>query len=181
MGASGNTGWAAIQGQGALIFLTVGTHEPFDRLVRCVDEWCETRAIGASVFGQITDRAEYRPKHFETVPSLTPTEYGERFAAADYIISHAGMGSIITALSKQKPIVILPRRGHLRETRNDHQFATIQRFRSWPGIYAATDETELFQVLNRVTDDGAAASQRISAFAEEPLIKAVREFIFTKY
>ena len=160
-----------------MIFLTIGTHEPFDRLVRCVDEWCGMRGFGKNVFGQITDRAEYQPKHFEAVASLTPTEYGQRFEASDLIISHAGMGSIITALTKQKPIVILPRRGHLRETRNDHQFATLQRFKFRPGILAAQDEAELVDVLDRVADGDVTKSQRLPDFADESLIGAIEHFI----
>ncbi len=162
-----------------MIFLTIGTHEPFDRLVRCVDEWCGDRELGDHVFGQITDRAEYSPKHFRAVASLAPAEYAERFEAATCIISHAGMGSIITALSKQKPIVILPRRGHLQETRNDHQFATMQRFQSRPGIHAAADETELGSVLDQVMNGDATAASGISPFAEDQLIEAVRNFIHT--
>jgi len=161
-----------------LIFLTVGSHEPFDRLVRCVDDWCGASGHGADVFGQITKRAEYSPRHFETVPTLGPAEYDKRFDQAEIIVSHAGMGSIITALSKQKPIVMLPRRGHLHETRNDHQFATMQRFRSWPGILAAEDEAELPGLLDQVADGGMATSQKISPFADDQLVAAVRNFIY---
>ena len=160
-----------------MIFLTIGTHEPFDRLVRCVDEWCGSRGFGENVFGQITDRAEYQPRHFEAVATLNPTEYGQRFEASDIIISHAGMGSIITALTKQKPIVILPRRGHLRETRNDHQFATMKRFKSRPGILAAQDEAELVEVLNRVADGDVTKSQKVPDFADETLIGTIKDFI----
>ena len=160
-----------------MIFLTIGTHEPFDRLVQCVDEWCGAQGRGADVFGQITDRAEYLPRHFDSVPSLSPEEYGRRFDAAEFIVSHAGMGSIITALTKQKPIIILPRRGHLRETRNDHQFATMQRFRSWPGIMAAADEAELAGMLDQAASGEAAKSHKLSPFADDDLIDSVRSFI----
>ncbi len=160
-----------------MIFLTIGTHEPFDRLVRCVDDWCAERGRGDEVFGQITARADYHPTHFEAVPSLDPAEYRKRFDASDFIVSHAGMGSIITALSGKKPIAILPRRGHLQETRNDHQFATMQRFRSRAGIFAAQDEAELSAILDRLADGNMAAGQEISPFADEQLIGAVRDFI----
>ncbi|MFV0515668.1 MAG: glycosyltransferase [Jhaorihella sp.] len=160
-----------------MIFLTVGTHEPFDRLVRGVDDWCAATGRGAEMFGQITDHAGYRPGHFEAVASLEPAEYRRRFAMADFVISHAGMGSIITALSMQKPIVILPRRGHLRETRNDHQFATMQRFRERSGILAARDEHELADVLSRAADGEATEMQKLSQFADGQLIEALRAFI----
>lgn len=161
-----------------MIFLTVGTHEPFDRLVRCVDDWCAGRGGGSpGVFGQITTRAQYRPQHFEAVATVEPGEFAQRCETADFIISHAGMGSIITALSKRKPIVVLPRRGHLQETRNDHQFATVERFRARPGIFGARDEAELHDILNRIADGDLTTGGEISPFAEERLLGAVRDFI----
>lgn len=177
MGESGKAEWPRIQGISALIFLTVGTHEPFDRLVRCVDDWCSERGRDDEVFGQITKRADYHPTHFKAVPWLNPAEYQKQFREADFIVSHAGMGSILTALSMQKPIVILPRRGHLHETRNDHQFATTQRFQSRPGIFVAQEEVELPEILHRLADGNVTAGQKISPFADEQLIDAVRNFI----
>ena len=160
-----------------MIFLTVGTHEPFDRLVQAVDEWCAGRDAAPEILGQITSRASYQPKQFRAVETLAPSAYSRCFSEADFIISHAGMGSIITALSLQKPIVILPRRGHLQETRNDHQFATMQRFSDKPGIFVAEDETALPEVLNQVINASAAPGEGLSPFASEDLIAALRKFI----
>ena len=133
-----------------MIFLTIGTHEPFERLVRAVDAWCAAAGTGARVFGQVTDpgHGAYRPQHFEWVGRLAPLDYDRRIAAADLIVSHAGMGSILTALHHGKPIVVMPRRGHLRETRNDHQFTTVRMLRDRPGLYVADDEAQIGPVLS---------------------------------
>ena len=160
-----------------MIFLTIGSHEPFDRLVQAVDDWCAARADTPDVLGQITARAGYQPTQFKSVETLSPAEYNRHFSEADFVISHAGMGSIITALSLQKPLVILSRRGHLKETRNDHQHATMQRFADKPGIFAAEDETELPAVLDRVADGGVTAGAGISPFANPELIDTLRDFI----
>lgn len=160
-----------------MIFLTVGTHEPFDRLVRCVDAWCASRDHAPDILAQITERAEYRPAHLRAVATLTPAEYAECFREAEFVISHAGMGSIITALSMQKPIAVLPRRGHMKETRNDHQFATVQRLKSRPGIFAALDDNEFPEVLDRLLEGGSAAGQAISPVADQRLIDTLRSFI----
>lgn len=162
-----------------MIFLTIGTHEPFDRLVRAVDQWCGDHPE-AELFGQITDpgAAGYRPQHFPWVARLTPADYSDRFAQATLIVSHAGMGSIITALTSGKPIVILPRRGHLRETRNDHQFATARRFAGKPGIHVAETEAELPAALDRArAAAGTGGGTPISEFAEPELTRALRAFV----
>ena len=116
-----------------MIFLTVGTQEPFDRLVRAVDAWCGKRDY-REIFAQINNpgRNGYRPRNMEWTPTLSPAAYDDRMATADLIVAHAGMGSIITALSLAKPILILPRRADAKEQRNDHQIATAQRFASRP-------------------------------------------------
>lgn len=163
-----------------MIFLTLGTHEPFDRLVRAVDDWCASRGRGrGDVFGQIVSPGAtgYRPKHFEWVDRIPPDEYQSRFAQADFVIAHAGMGSIITAMSLARPIVLMPRRAALGEQRNDHQLATVERFRGKPGIFVAMTETELPQVLDTLSAAGDVAVASVSPFAEDRLIATLRQTI----
>jgi UDP-N-acetylglucosamine transferase subunit ALG13 len=163
-----------------VIFLTVGTHEPFDRLVRAVDDW--VAATGREdVFGQIAhqDQTGYHPTNFEWVAQLSPDDFRRRMQEAEFVVSHAGMGSIITALSLGTPIVVLPRRGHLRETRNDHQYATARQLAGRPGVAVAMTEHELPALLDavlgaRIAD---AAQQVLSPFAGPELIEAVRQFV----
>lgn len=160
-----------------MIFLTVGSHEPFDRLVRAVDDWCDTLEEPLEILAQVTERSAYQPRHFPTVPTLTPEEYDHHVSRAEAIVSHAGMGSLITAFSTRKPILILPRRGHLHETRNDHQFATMQRFRNFAGVFAAEDETQLPLAMDRLHQAKKASGATISPYADEGLISALRNFI----
>ena len=160
-----------------MIFLTIGTHEPFDRLVRAVDEWCEAHGR-ADVFGQITDRAIYLPRHFEHVGQMAPAAYRDACERADFLIAHAGMGAIISALTLAKAIAVMPRRGHLGETRNDHQFATAAKLGTKPGIHVAETEAELPAVLDRLAVGAdTAAAPEIGPFAEKRLIFALRSLI----
>lgn len=164
-----------------MIFLTIGSHEPFDRLVQAVDEWCELSGLGSEVFGQITDHASYRPRNFRSAAHLSSTEYTRSVEQSRFLISHVGMGSIITALSARKPIVVLPRRGHLKETRNDHQFDSLRLVRSLEGVFAAEDEEELsFQLSNvNVLTAEVYELPEIQPYAETGLIKALRDIIQT--
>ncbi len=69
----------------------------------------------------------------------------------------------------------MPRRGDLRETRNDHQLATARRFRELGKIETALDEEELHQrleAISRLREGGP-----IGPFASPQLIQAVRRFI----
>lgn len=163
-----------------MIFLTVGTELPFDRLVRAVDAWCAGSGRG-DVYGQLgaVGTAGYRPRHFEWCEFLEPDEYDARCKACEVIIGHAGMGTIITGLTYRKRVVIMPRKASLREHRNDHQLATADRFRPRPGITVAEDETALPAILDRVLAPAEPGDglEPIGEFANPTLIKTLQDFI----
>jgi len=162
-----------------VIFLTLGTHQPFDRLVEIVDRWSGGRP-DVPVFGQIPEpgRTGYRPRHFEWVAHLKPADYRRRFENSRFVVAHAGMGSIITAQSLSKPIVIFPRRAALREQRNDHQLATAGRFASTPGVFAAFEAHDLMATMDRLIDEAEVATGAvISPFADERFTDALRAAI----
>jgi UDP-N-acetylglucosamine transferase subunit ALG13 len=128
-----------------MIFLTVGTQLPFDRLVRSVDRWCEQNNV-SDVMGQLAlrdARQGYQPHRFRWVSFMEPHEFDHHFDIADMIVAHAGMGSIITAIMKAKPILVLPRRAALGEQRNDHQLATVERIRHREGVFVARAEDDV--------------------------------------
>ena len=164
-----------------MIFLTIGSHEPFDRLVQSVDEWCDLSGLGSEVFGQITDHARYRPRNFRSTARLGAAEYSRCVAQSRFLIAHVGMGSIITSLAARKPIVVLPRRGHLKETRNDHQFDSLRLVRNLKGVFAAEDELELSLQLSNVNllTAGDYEIPEIQPYAESELIKTLRNAIHT--
>lgn len=157
-----------------MIFVTVGTQLAFDRMVRVVDEWAGSTDPRPEVFAQIGP-TEFVPRHIEHKAFVEPTEFAERARAATAIVAHAGMGSIITALTYAKPIIIMPRRADLGEQRNDHQLATAARFAGRPGVLVARDEGELPALLASLAE--LRAAEPIPEFASAGLIRAIRDFI----
>jgi len=164
-----------------MIFVTVGMQLPFDRMMRAVDAWCEGSEQGKRVFGQ-TGRLSvdnFIPRHFPHAEELTPEEFDRRLTAARLIVSHAGMGTIISALTLGKPIVVVPRRAHLGEQRNDHQVATVKKFADRPGVFVSMTERELPGILDRVCQqDLAFGCAEQTTTAQKSLISAVRNEIF---
>lgn len=157
-----------------MIFVTVGAQMAFDRMVRAVDEWAGLMGR-TDVFAQIGPSA-YTPRHVEHVGFLEPPQFAERARAARVIVAHAGMGSIITALTLGTPILVMPRRGDLRETRNDHQVATARRLSELGKVAVAMDEVELVERLGRL--DELTAAGAIGPYAQDSLIAAVRGVVF---
>lgn len=158
------------------IFVTVGAQIPFDRLIVAVDAWAAYRASGHCLFAQVGEKG-VRPAHIEFVELLEPPEFKKRVLWADVLVAHAGMGSILTALQYGKPILVMPRLGSLKETRNDHQVATARRFKEMGKVLVAMDETDLPDALNSLS--GGISVQRISDQASPELIDAIRSFIQT--
>ena len=163
-----------------MIFLTVGTQLPFDRLVRAVDAWAGERGAGDKVFGQIAEpgKGGHLPRHFDWVPHLDPEVFRHRFSAANLIVAHAGMGSLISALTASKPILILPRRAAIGEHRNDHQLATARHFAGRSGVTTCMDETEVGPALDHlISASPEVTGQSIGNDASAELISTLRAFI----
>lgn len=155
------------------IFVTVGAQMSFDRLVRAIDQWAAERGR-ADVFAQIGPTT-LRPRHIQWARFLSPAEFRARVGAAGSVVAHAGMGSIIAALEAGVPILVMPRRGSLGETRNDHQVATAERFLALGRVAVARDETELPGKLDQL--GSLAPCRRIGPGAQPDLISALRSFI----
>jgi UDP-N-acetylglucosamine transferase subunit ALG13 len=155
------------------VFVTVGAQMPFDRLIMAVDEWAASHT-GIHIYAQI-GKTSYRPEHIEYVIMLEPPEFRRRVLWADVLVAHAGMGSILTALQYGKPLLVLPRQGKLKETRNDHQLATAVRIKEMSKVAVAMDAKEIPDLLNSITKLGA--SELISDRASDQLLSAIRGFI----
>ena len=110
-----------------MIFLTVGTQFPFDRLVKAVDETAGTNGFDEQIVAQIGD-SSYCPENFQATTSFEKVVFDRHFAMADGIISHAGMGTITMALDHRKPLLVMPRLKKYGEVVNDHQLAIAKKF-----------------------------------------------------
>jgi len=156
-----------------MIFVTVGAQMPFDRLIRRVDAWAGQRSR-SDVFAQIGG-SDLRPRNIEWTTFLDPLDCRRRVAEADVIITHAGMGTILTALEFGKPILVMPRRADLRETRNDHQFGTSRALAKAGCVSVAWNEDELTAALARL--EQLPAPRRVASHAPLRLLTALRTFI----
>lgn len=158
-----------------MIFLTVGSQTSFDRLVHAADECCARH--GCEMLAQI-GAGTYLPQHMRWFRMCSPAEFRRHCREADLIVAHAGMGSVLTALEFAKPMLLLPRRADLGETRNDHQLATANWLRRLSGISVVGDECQLSQALAVWRPpEGTAWRDRIAPTAQPRLVAALRHFI----
>jgi UDP-N-acetylglucosamine transferase subunit ALG13 len=156
-----------------MIFVTVGSQMPFDRLINAVDLWAR-QSSRTDVFAQ-TGPSDIKPRHIQWVRELTPDAFHQHMIQAQAVVAHAGMGTILTALERSKPILVMPRRGDLRETRNDHQVATAQQFEKQGRLSVAYDTTELSAKLDALTH--LKPSAQIEHQASSELLSRLRSFV----
>jgi UDP-N-acetylglucosamine transferase subunit ALG13 len=129
-----------------MIFATVGTQLPFDRLVGALDQWA-SRNPHEEIFAQI-GQAGYVPENLEWARTISADLFRSKLEQSHIVVAHAGMGTIISALEIGKSVVVLPRSTDLGEHRNDHQIATADRLRHLNGIEVADDCESLMQLLD---------------------------------
>ena len=155
-----------------MIFLTVGSEFPFDRLVRAVDDLADGEAFGEEVFAQI-GRGSYVPRHMDWVANLKRESFDERLRQSRAVISHAGMGTIIKCMELQKPLLVVPRRKQFGEHVNDHQVGTARNFESLGDILVAYETDSLPARLRELCDFRPPSRRQ----GPQEVIRCVREFL----
>ncbi len=132
-----------------MIFVTVGSMFAFDRLVQAMDELVASGRITEPVFAQIGS-GTYAPRAMPFERFVDKARFDELMASADCIVSHAGVGSIATALEHGKPILVLPRLKRYGEVVSDHQVATARRYAERGYVLVSWVEQEIPAALERL-------------------------------
>ncbi len=111
-----------------MIFLTLGTQDfNFIRLLQAVEKAVENGVIKEEVIAQIGNN-KFSSKHMKCFSFLDKESFNKYMEKADFIISHAGTGSIITALKKEKKILVGARLKKYGEHIDDHQLEILEAF-----------------------------------------------------
>ncbi len=153
-----------------MIFATVGTQLPFERLIRALDDLAPS--LGRPIVAQI-GRTAYEPVNIGWHRFIPALEVDRFFEQAEVVVAHAGIGTILNVTRHRKPIVLMPRMASLGEHRNDHQLATVAQLEGRPGLYVARDEAELAARLReqlappQETDDEGPERERLKAYLGE--------------
>lgn len=158
-----------------MIFVTVGTQFPFDRLILSIDEWAKGKS--SIIHAQIGNSLE-QYQNIQTYKYLEEEEINQFFRDAKVIVAHAGMGSIINALTLGKHIIVMPRNSELGEHRNMHQYGTAKHLMHKPGVHVAWNIDELKQELNKVCDnDYKERENKLSKYAPDELLVNLKKII----
>jgi len=158
-----------------MIFASIGSMLPFDRLTKGVDEWAAANPH-TSVFLQIGE-GEYEPRHCEWARIVPHIEYQRRLNQCSLFVAHVGMGSILQALEIGKHTLMMPRRAALREHTTDHQLQTAAKFRGVQGLRIVDEVADLQREISRLVHEPMSGSDGIPSTAPEAFTTRLNAFL----
>ena len=135
-----------------MILVTLGTQDkPFIRLVKEIDKLIDKKVIKDKVVAQL-GFTNYKSKNIETFNLIESDKLNELTKKADLIITHGGVGSILTGLKMNKKVIAVPRLLAHKEHTNDHQIQIVNEFYNTGYILKCDNPKDLEKVLKEVKD-----------------------------
>lgn len=133
-----------------MIFITLGTQDkPFTRLLDKVESLLKEKKIKTRVVVQ-AGCTKYKSKYMEIFELLPMDEFEKMMDSCDILITHGGVGSIVTGLKKNKKVLAVARLKKYGEHTNDHQLQIIEEFSKKGYILPVNDLDDLEKILNQV-------------------------------
>ena len=158
-----------------MIFVSVGTQLPFDRLLQLIEGVARELSVDEPIICQ-SGPSEFVSTIMTVKKFIDEDEYNAYLSESRLFIGHAGMGSIIKCLDFGVEAVLLARDASLGEHRNNHQFSTCEAFSNVSNVVYMTKEEETFRdkvkekLLNpeeeKVSEGGAPLSPYQELMAE---------------
>jgi UDP-N-acetylglucosamine transferase subunit ALG13 len=128
-------------------FVTLGfERRPFDRLLKAVDEGIASRIIPPATLVQ-RGYSPYALRQCPSVSFLSYTEMRAALSAAEIIIAHAGVGTLLQCLRLNKIPILFPRSARLGEHVDDHQVIFARIMQEQKRALVAHDGEQLLEIF----------------------------------
>ena len=132
-----------------MIFVTLGTNdEEFTRLLKAIDKEIENGTIKEKVIVQ-AGCTKYKSKNMEILDLVPRDEFDRLIEECDLLITHGGVGSILTGINKGKKVIAVPRLSKYKEHGNDHQLQIVDNFSERKYIIGVKDMNKLGKAIEK--------------------------------
>ena len=133
-----------------MILITLGTQDKeFARILKEVDKLITKKVIKEEVVVQ-AGYTKYKSKNMKIFDYVSKTELEKYIEKANFVITHAGVGTIFDCLKKNKKIIAVPRLSKYKEHNNDHQLQIVEEFGKEGFIIPVYEMDELEQAIQKV-------------------------------
>lgn len=130
-----------------MILVTLGTQDKdFSRLLKVLDKEIEKGNIKDKVIVQ-SGNTKYKSNNMEIFDFVSNRKLEELIEKSKLVITHGGVGSILTALKHNKKVIAAPRLSKYREHQNDHQKQIVKEFSKRGYILELTNFNKIGEVL----------------------------------
>lgn len=134
-----------------MILVTLGTQDKkFYRLLDAVQKQIDNKIIKEKVIVQAGFSADYKSEDMEIFDLIPMDEFDDLIKKCNILITHGGVGSIITGLKNNKKVIAAARLKEHGEHTNNHQLQIIENFSNEKYILALNDFDKLDEILNEV-------------------------------
>ncbi len=133
-----------------MILVMLGTqNNSFHRLLEEIDKLIEKKQINQEVIVQAgyTKYKSQNMKIFDLIPKEELEKYQKE---ADYIITHGGVGSIITSIKLGKKVIAVARNAKYGEHVNNHQEEIVELFNKKGYIIGIRDINDLSGAIEKI-------------------------------
>ena len=135
-----------------MILVMLGTqNNSFHRLLEKIDELIEKGIIKEEVIVQ-AGYTKYESNKMKIIDFTSREELEKLEQKANFIITHGGVGSIITSLEKGKKVIAVPRLHEYGEHVNDHQKEIIEKFNKSGYIIGIKSVEELENAIKKIEE-----------------------------
>lgn len=156
-----------------MILVTLGTQDKgFERLLRQIDKEIEKGNIKEKVIVQ-AGYTKYKSDNMEIFDLIPSDEFEELVSKARLIITHAGAGSILTAIKKGKVVIAAARLKRYGEHTNDHQIQIVKEFAKLGYILELRD----FQKLGKLIEKSKTFKPRKFVSNTDNMVKIISDYI----
>ena len=135
-----------------MILVTLGTQDKqFTRLLKNIDSEITKGNIKEKVIvqaGYTMDK--YQTDNMEMFDLIDRDEFNKLVNECSLLITHGGVGSILTGLKAGKKVIACPRLFKYKEHMNDHQVQIINEFAKAGYILAYNENDDLSKILKKV-------------------------------
>ena len=133
-----------------MILVTLGTQDKsFVRLLKEVDRQIELGNIKDKVVVQ-AGFTKYSSPNMEIFDLIDRDKFNDLMSECSLLITHGGVGSILTGLKNKKKVIAVPRLSKYDEHVNDHQIQIIERSSEMGHILSLFEDENLEDKLKEV-------------------------------
>lgn len=121
----------------------------FSRLLEEIEKNIEEGMIQEEVIVQ-AGYTKFESKNMQILDLIPKEELEEILKKASFVITHGGVGSIISSLEQEKKVIAVPRSHQYKEHVNDHQREIITKFAQKGYLIGISDVKELKQAIEQI-------------------------------